>query len=101
MSPEEKASAMAVVPGSPYSGAPNDPLTIAIKTHQKARGGTQDGKVSPIPGNQPAYAAGTSWMILPLSNNIYDVLREFWPAIHKSPKCPPALAAVSKAVFEP
>jgi hypothetical protein len=99
--PEEKATAMAVVPGAPYTGAASDPLTIAIKAHQKARGGTQDGKVSPIPGNQPAYSADMSWMIIPLSNNIYDVLRDVWPAIHKSQQCPPALAATSKAVFEP
>lgn len=99
-SPSEQAAYDAVIPGAPYTGSPADPLSIAIREHQKARGGTQDGRVSPIPGNQPGYGP-TSWMIVPLSNNIYDTMRDIWPCLHKSPKCPPALAAKSKIMFEP
>lgn len=37
----------AVVPGAPYTGLPNDPLTIAIIADQKdRRGNTQDGHIS-------------------------------------------------------
>src|SRR3982751_2416642 len=43
-------AASAVVVGAPYSGAPNDPLTIAIKTDERTRGGTQDGHISVIRG---------------------------------------------------
>lgn len=96
--PQEKAAYKAVVPGAPYSGAANDPLTIAIKTHQAVRGGTQDGRVSPIQNASGSYGE-KSWMIIPLVNSIKDVNRQAWPNIQRAQKCPAALAAVAERTF--
>jgi hypothetical protein len=41
-----KALAAKVVPGALYTGGATDPLTLAIKEHERGRGGTQDGHVS-------------------------------------------------------
>src|SRR5262245_47603110 len=76
--PEDKAVYLAVVPGAPYSGNPNDPLSVAIKHLQKKRGGPQDGHVSKI---TPAgtYAAEIAFMLVLLNNNVSDVLGGGWP----------------------
>lgn len=99
LTPAEKAAYLAVVPGAGYSGAWNDPLTVAIKTHQAHRGGTQDGKVSPVPANSSGSYGPTTWMIVPLVNNIKDVNRQVWPNIHKGQNCPNALKTVSERTF--
>ncbi|MBI5256908.1 MAG: hypothetical protein HY855_10445 [Burkholderiales bacterium] len=91
----DRAIFAAVVPGAPYSGAPNDPLTIAIKRHQAIRGGTQDGHVSVMTGNF-TYADKTgkhSFQLVSLINNIHDFLAGGYPRLDRHPKCPPALAA--------
>lgn len=84
--PQEKAVFAKVVVGAPYTGMANDPLTLAIKTHQKNRGGTQDGKVSPMPNGAEGYDANHSWMIVPLNNNMKDVMGTNWPRLEKHPK---------------
>jgi hypothetical protein len=76
------------VPGAPYTGGPADPLTIAIKLHQKHRGGVQDGRISPA-----QQTLTYDWMILALSNNVSSYLASTWPRIEHHPKCPAALAA--------
>lgn len=88
-SPADRALFAAVTPGAPYSGAPGDPLTLAIKRHQALRGGTQDGRVSPMQANQ-----GYNWIISSLSNNISNYLMQQWPRIDQHAKCPPALRPV-------
>jgi hypothetical protein len=99
--PEEKAIYGAVVPGSAYSGSPSDPLTIAIKYHQKLRGGTQDGHVSSIKNttNGGYYSGNIAWMLLALTNNIADALGDHWPRLDKHPQCPAALKAASLRVL--
>ena len=99
--PEDKPVYSAVVVGSTYTGAANDPLTLAIKRHQQRRGGTQDGRVSPIQSTSGVYDAAHTWILVVLSNNIKDVLGANWPHLDRHPKCPPALAAVSKKAFAP
>lgn len=98
LTPQEKAAYKTIVPGAPYSGAANDPLTIAIKAHQASRGGTQDGRVSPIQNASGSYGE-KAWMIVPLVNNIKDVNRQVWPNIQKAHKCPSGLAAVAEKTF--
>ena len=99
--PEDKAVYNAVVVGSTYTGAANDPLTLAIKRHQQKRGGTQDGKVSPIQSASGTYDSTHIWILVALSNNIKDVMGSNWPHLDRHPKCPAALAAVSKKAFAP
>ena len=75
-----------VTPGAPYTGATNDPLTIAIKIHQKSRGGTQDGKVSPM--GQSGNYGQHSWMLIPLNDWIRnEITNGQWPRIDHHPKC--------------
>jgi hypothetical protein len=100
-SAEEKAAFGAVVPGASYTGAPNDPLTIAIKLHQKNRGGTQDGVVSSIKSNTGTYAAGMTWIMIALNNNIADALGGSWPYLDKHPQCPKTLRDASLRVLTP
>lgn len=98
----DKAIFAAVVPGAPYSGAPNDPLTVAIKRHQAIRGGTQDGHVSVMTGNL-TYVDSTgphSFQLAALINNIRDFTKPIYPRIDKHAKCPPLLAAKVKSFAE-
>lgn len=87
-----------VIPGAPYTGLPSDPLSIAIKTHQKSRGGTQDGHVSPI-GKSGSYGPAT-FMLIPLNNNIRAKVTNInWPRIDQHPLCTPVLrAAVARSL---
>ena len=43
-----KALASKIDPRDSYSGRPDENLTTLIRLHQKYRGGTQDGVISPI-----------------------------------------------------
>jgi hypothetical protein len=95
----ERAAYMKVVRGAPYSGGATDPLTIAIKTNQAARGGTQDGRISPVQNSGGLYAPSTPWMIVSLTGNLIDFAPEQWPALHRMPGCPADLAARSIALF--
>lgn len=99
--PAEKAGIQAVVPGAQYTGAPTDPLTIAIKAHQRIRRGTQDGKVSPIQSASGHYGGTMTWMVIPLNRNIMMLHGAHWPLLHRMPKCPPDLAQVSRNCFDP
>ncbi|HOB02173.1 MAG TPA: hypothetical protein PLJ16_03130 [Casimicrobium huifangae] len=89
----------AVVPGAPYTGLPNDPLTIAIIADQKdRRGSTQDGHISVLTN----FAGGTygqdhPFIIVGLNFSIRGALPETFPRIDKHPLCPPQLKAVSIA----
>lgn len=103
ISPAEKAIYAKVVPGAAYSGGATDPLTVAIKTHQAARGGTQDGHVSVMTGNL-MYADGSgahTFMLTGLINHIRDLTKGNYPRLDKHTKCPALLAtAVLRACGE-
>ena len=96
--PEEKPVYSLVVPGAVYSGAANDPLTLAIKMAQKKRGGVQDGWVSKMDGSG-VYAPNTTWMLVGLNNQIADVLGAGWPYLDRHPKSTAALKALVTRTF--
>jgi hypothetical protein len=98
--PEElKQAAAIVVPGAPYTGAPTDPLTVAIKAHQKVVGGPQDGHVSTIKG-ELRYDADHLFMLAAMMNFIRAMMGREFPRIDKHPKCPPALAMSVRRTFD-
>ncbi|MBZ2186306.1 MAG: hypothetical protein K7J46_16465 [Bryobacter sp.] len=99
--PAEGAIIESVVPGAKYSGQPADPLTFAIRAHQRIRKGTQDGKVSPIQNSSGAYHGNMTWMVIPLNVQIMDANSAQWPILHKMANCPPALAQASRHCFQP
>ena len=100
--PQAKAVYAMVVPGAPYSGAADDPLTIAIQTHQRSRGGALDGHVSPFRAGTGGgrYDGVHVYIAIPLIWNVYDLLVNDWPRIDKHPRCPPALKAAIFAMCE-
>jgi hypothetical protein len=87
ITPADRAIFAAVVPGAPYTGSAVDPLTVAIRHHQKTRGGMADGRISPA-----QHTITYDWMILALSNNVSNHLTSIWPRIDRHPKCTPPLA---------
>lgn len=99
MDPATRAIYAAVVPGATYTGSPNDPLSIAIRTHQKQLGGIQDGVVSSMKSSSGMYSADKAWMLVALNNNIADVLGNQWPFIDRHPSCPPTLRDLVARVF--
>ena len=100
-SAEAKAIFSKVIPGAPYSGNLADPLSQAIIIDQKERGGTKDGHISRMRrGFRYAGPRGAEgFMLISVSNNIYDMNPEVWPRIDKAPGCPPALAAAVRALI--
>jgi hypothetical protein len=95
------AMAAAINPGDPYSGGMTDPLTVMIRSHQVARGGPVDGRVSTIQSANGRYG-GLTCMLVPLNTRIQESMMRFmsmWPKIHLHPRCPPQLAAISMAAF--
>jgi hypothetical protein len=98
--PQEQAIIKSIVPGEHYSGSATDKLTLAIRAQQRVRGGTQDGRVSPVQNAAGMYSSSHGWMITALVNNIYQVHVNQWPHLHRIPGCPAALAKVSKYTFE-
>ena len=99
LDPATRAIYAAVVPGATYTGSPNDPLSIAIRTHQKQLGGIQDGVVSSMKSSSGMYSADKAWMLVALNNNIADVLGNQWPFIDRHPSCPPTLRDLVARVF--
>ncbi|BDC53010.1 hypothetical protein F183_A53250 [Bryobacterales bacterium F-183] len=93
ITPASKAIYSAVVPGAPYTGGYNDPLSIAIRQFQKERGGPQDGRVSVISGSG-MISDKLGFMMVALNNNISDCITNNWPFIDRHSQCPGALKAV-------
>jgi hypothetical protein len=91
--PAEKPIYAAVTPGAVYTGSQNDPLTLAILTHQKIRGGTQDGHVSVIRGERSYIGADGphTFMLIALVNCMRDLMPDAFPRLDKHPKCPDLL----------
>ena len=99
VAPEMIALASKINPGDPYGGKPDEPLSAAIKLHQKLRGGVQDGVVSAANNSAGQYAPQLFWMIVSLDQNVADVLGSNWPHIDRHPKCPSALKSSAQVVF--
>ena len=89
-----RAAFAAVVPGAPYSGGASELLTIAIRLHQKDRGGIQDGHVSPLRPGTGMYDGRHSFMLIALNNQIKDRIPNAFPRIDLHPRCPALLKAV-------
>jgi len=93
---ESKRAFAAVKIGAPCTGLGDDPLVVAIRVHQKDRGGTQDGHVSVIHTSNGVYhdsGGDHLFMLAALVNNIFDAMPADFPRIDKHPSCPPALKA--------
>src|SRR5262245_13266160 len=91
-----KAVLAQVKVGVPCTGSADDPLVKAIRAHQAAIGGTQDGHVSKIKTSSGVYldpAGEHVFMLIRIVNNIFDATPNDFPRIDKHPKCPPALKA--------
>ena len=101
LKPELKRVFSAVVPGTAYLGAASDPLTLAIKADQAAGTGTKDGIVSVIHGGA-IYGPGRghTFLLISLVNDIRKLLGTDFPRIDKHAKCPAALAARVRALFD-
>ena len=80
-----------VVPGTPYNGAPNDPLTLAISAHEAGRGGPRDGHVSVVRGGTGSYDGTHSYIVISLNNNLIDTMLDDFPRIDKNAQCPAEL----------
>ena len=88
-----------VVPGAPYSGQENDPLTRAIRGHEKQRGGAQDGHVSVLTSlTNASYDGGAhTFLIVSLNYQLRKYLPGNFPRLDKHPRCPPLLRAAVNA----
>jgi hypothetical protein len=89
----------AVTPGATYDGAPNDPLTLAIRAHQKFRGGTQDGHVSAMKAGTTLYPGGYLYMMRDFTIAMVRLMKNEFPRIDKHPKCPPLVRDGVKRAF--
>jgi hypothetical protein len=83
---EERTALGKIVPGAAYSGAPQDPLTLAIKAHERSRGGTQDGHVSVVRSGG-TYGKHT-YIVVALNLSLVDTLKGDYPRLDKHPRCP-------------
>ena len=99
LEPEMIAAATAVVVGAPYTGAPNDPLTIAIRLHERLIGGTQDGHVSVLRAGGLSYYGTHLPLLARLQNDMRAFLKDDFPRIDRHSKCPVQLATSVRRSF--
>jgi hypothetical protein len=96
--PQEVAVMSSIVPGSPYSGAASDPLTLTILAHQRVHGGTQDGRISPLSGSTGWYGTA-SYLLVPLCGCMMEKYPALYPRLDKFPGCPPTLVNLCHKLF--
>src|SRR5947207_14776782 len=92
-----KAACQSITP----TGAFDDVLAAAIRTHQSLRGGTQDGRVSVARENKfnkGAYDGKHMWMVFPLNNSMSDRSPEIDPRIDLHPQSGPAVSATVRKI---
>ena len=100
--PDVKAAFAKVIPGSPYSGSPSDPLSLAIAAHERIRKIAADGRVSRMRGGatfHPGPKGQEVYLLAALDNNIAEVLKRIYPRIELDPKCPAQLGAHVKQLI--
>ncbi len=86
-----------VTPSGPFG---ND-LAEAIRTHQRLRGGTQDGRVSVAKDNRfnrGEYDGQHAWMVFPLNNSMIDMAPSLYPRIDLHPQSGPAMRATVRRI---
>ena len=76
----------AVKPGAEYTGKEDDPLTLAIRAHEKARGGPQDGRVSAM--TSLSYDGIRTFILVALNNNLVDLVPDDFPRLDQHKACP-------------
>jgi hypothetical protein len=94
------AAASKIQPGETYTGKPDESLSVAIRMHQKLRGGVQDGVISPVQNTSGHYTPQLFWMIISLQQNLADSMAASWPHLDKHPKCPTQLSAIARKTFQ-
>lgn len=83
------------------TGAFDNALADAIRTHQRLRGGTQDGKVSVAKDNRfnrGRYDGVHSWIVFPLNNSMLDMAPNLYPRIDLHPQSGPAVTAAVRKI---
>ena len=83
------------------TGAFDTALADAIRTHQRLRGGTQDGKVSVAKAtnfNRGVYDKQHTWMVFPLNNTMIDMAPNIYPRIDLHPQSGPAVTQVVRTI---
>lgn len=87
--------------GVACTGREDDPLIQAIRAHQRKRGGTQDGHVSPIrAGGQYSDSDGPhTFMLTAINNNVFDSAPRVYPRLDLISGCPTLVSAAVLAVF--
>ena len=83
------------------TGAFDTALADAIRTHQRLRGGTQDGKVSVAKAtnfNRGVYDKQHTWMVFPLNNTMIDMAPNIYPRIDLHPQSGPAVTQVVRKI---
>lgn len=97
LSDEDREIFGAITPGEGYGGLESEPLTKAIRHHQKRRKGTQDGHVSVVRTDNGQYQdpGGThTYQLVALINNVFDACPNDYPRIDMlGDICPPVLRA--------
>ena len=83
------------------TGRFDNDLAEAIRTHQRLRGGTQDGKVSVARDNRfnrGQYDGQHTWMVFPLNNSMIDMAPNIYPRIDLHPQSGPAVSAAVRRI---
>jgi hypothetical protein len=83
------------------TGAFDTALADAIRTHQRLRGGTQDGKISVAKAtnfNRGIYDKQHTWMVFPLNNTMIDMAPNIYPRIDLHPLSGPAVTEVVRKI---
>lgn len=97
--PEEMALFNAVKVGAPCTGREDDPLVKLIRHAQKRRGGTQDGKVSPIKTASGDYDSTHSYILTNLNAHSQSMMPKIYPRIDQHPECPFLLKNLIEASY--
>lgn len=83
----------------PLLGGFDQNLADLIKLLQQARGGTQDGKVSPMKDGDGFYDGSHKWMIFNFNIHMFQVVGALWPRIDLHHATSARLTEVIKTVF--
>jgi hypothetical protein len=79
----------------------DDALAEAIRTHQRLRGGTQDGRVSVAKSsnfNRGQYDGQHTWMVFPLNNTMIDMAPNIYPRIDLHLQSGPAVSETVRKI---
>jgi len=77
-------------------------LDAVIRAHQRSRGGTQDGVVSPMPAGtawKGRYDSMHTWIVEVLQANLHDLAGDKYPRIDTLEGCGSTLKARIKQIF--